>query len=150
MPKSTIEDENFIQAVVFHLGREEFAFDVSQVKEIIRPLPITRVPKSKPFIEGVINLRGNVISVVDLRKQLHFTAGNKPEQTRIIILETQGVTFGVIVDSVQETRQIPRETIQPPLALVSGVESEYISGVAKLEGRLISLLQIHKIVLKEQ
>lgn len=150
MPKSNIEDENFIQAVVFHLGREEFAFDVSQVKEIIRPLPITRVPKSKPFIEGVINLRGNVISVVDLRKQLHFTAGNNPEQARIIILETQGVTFGVIVDSVQETRQIPRETIQPPLALVSGVESEYISGVAKLEGRLISLLQIHKIVLKEQ
>ncbi len=139
-----IEEETFLQMVTFHLGEEEFAFSIAHVKEIVRMSPVTRVPKSPDFIEGVINLRGNVIPVVDLRKRFRLPTVNN-RKTRIIIVEITGVSLGVIVDQVLETRQIPRSIVDPASSVISGIESEYILGVAKLEDRLISLLHIDKI-----
>ncbi len=139
------EEETYLQVVVFHLGEEEFALDIAYVKEIVRLAPITRVPKCKEWIEGVINLRGNVVPVMDLRKRFHVPSTNQ-RQTRIIILELRGISLGVLVDAVVETRQIGRSLVEPAPALMSSVESEYIAGVAKLEDRLISLLQIDKIL----
>lgn len=142
-----IEDEKYLQVVTFMLGEEEFAFEISQVKEVIRLPVITKVPKSKDFIEGVINLRGNVIPIIDLRKRFHFDAHFDPRATRIIVLELESVMVGGIVDAVLETKTLDESCIEPPpTAVMGGMESEYIYGVAKLEDRLISLLNIDKIL----
>ncbi len=142
-----IEDEKYLQVVTFKLGEEEFAFDISHVKEVIRLPVITKVPKSKDFIEGVINLRGNVIPIIDLRKRFHFEPHFDRRYTRIIILEVESVMLGGIVDAVLETKALDTSCVEPPpTAVMGGFESEYIYGVAKLEDRLLSLLNIDKLL----
>ena len=140
-------DKEHIQVVIFTLGDEEFAFDINYVKEVIRVLDITKVPKSKEMIEGVINLRGNVIPVIDLRKRFNLSAVILPRTTRIIILEINQITVGFIVDTVLGTRQIKTSCIEAtPAAIMGKIEYEYIAGVAKLEYRLLNLLHIEKII----
>ncbi|NUM35730.1 MAG: chemotaxis protein CheW [Candidatus Brocadiae bacterium] len=141
------EDEKYLQVVTFMLGEEEFAFEISHVKEVIRLPVMTKVPKAKDFIEGVINLRGNVIPIIDLRKRFHFESHFDPRTTRIIILEIESIMVGGIVDAVLETKTLESSCIEPPpTAVMGGMESEYIYGVAKLEDRLISLLNIDKLL----
>ena len=142
-----MESEKYLQVVTFVLGKEEFAFEISHVKEVIRLPVITKVPKCKDFIEGVINLRGNVIPIIDLRKRFHFELHFDPRSTRIIILEVSSIIVGGIVDAVLETRTLDVSCIEPPpTSVMGGMESEYIYGVAKLEDRLLSLLNMDKLL----
>jgi len=146
------EHVSYLQVVTFILGTEEFAFDISSVKEVIRIPVITNVPKSQEYIKGVINLRGNVIPVIDLRKRFNIIGSSDLHSSRIIVCDIFSVMIGLVVDAVLETRQIDTSCVEPPPTVaIGGIENEYIAGVAKLEDRLLSLLHIDKILnLQEQ
>ncbi|MBN1572390.1 MAG: chemotaxis protein CheW [Deltaproteobacteria bacterium] len=138
------------QIVTFFLADEEFGVDILLVKEIIRPAPITEVPNTLSYVEGVINLRGKVVPVVDLRKRLYLPASPQDKSTRIMIIEMQERTTGFILDSVSKVITLPKDSIQAaPDMITVGVDSEYILGVSRVEDggdRLIILLDFSKIL----
>ena len=142
-----MNEGKILQLVTFKLGNEEFGVDILKVQEINRMMDITRIPNAPPFIEGVINLRGKIIPIVDLRKKLGFNNENgfSEKTTRIIVVELDGLVLGFIVDSVSEVLRIPENTIEPPPSIVGGVESDYIEGVGKLDNRLLILLELKKL-----
>lgn len=137
--------EEIVQLVTFKLGNEEFAVDILKVQEINRIIEITKVPKAPDFVEGVINLRGKVIPIVDIRQKFHLAIKEATKETRIIVVNIMNKTIGLIVDSVSEVLRINSSTIQPPPPLIAGLDSDYIKGVGKLDERLIILLDIDKI-----
>ncbi|MCL6120364.1 MAG: chemotaxis protein CheW [Deltaproteobacteria bacterium] len=137
--------DEIVQLVTFKLGNEEFALDILKVQEINRVVEITKVPKAPDFVEGVINLRGRVIPIVDIRKKFHLKIKEATKETRIIVVNIMNKTIGLIVDSVSEVLRINSSTIQPPPPLIAGLDSDYIKGVGKLDERLIILLDIDKI-----
>ena len=137
--------DEIVQLVTFKLGNEEFALDILKVQEINRIVEITKVPKAPDFVEGVINLRGRVIPIVDIRKKFHLNIREATKETRIIVVNIMNKTIGLIVDSVSEVLRINSSTIQPPPPLIAGLDSDYIKGVGKLDERLIILLDIDKI-----
>lgn len=139
-------DGNLIQLVTFKLGEEEFGVDILKVQEIIRMLPITRVPNAPSFVEGVINLRGKVIPVIDMRKRFGMTTSPHDSQTRIEVMDLQGQIVGFVVDAVSEVLRIKESTVEPPPPVVAGIGSEYMRGVGKLEDRLLILLDLDKLL----
>lgn len=145
MPKEK-EAREEVQLVAFILEGEEFAVDIQQVREVLKMTQVTPLPQSADFIEGVINLRGEVIPVVDLRKRFELSAGERTDQTRIIIVEIEENEVGLIVDSVSEVLRIPEKNIQPPPATVAGTRTDLIEGVGKLDERLIIILRLEKIL----
>ena len=144
------QDAELIQLVTFSIGEEEFGVAILKVQEIIRIMEITKVPKAPPFVEGVINLRGNVIPVIDLRKRFGLETREHDSQTRIIVIEINKMIVGFVVDSVSEVLRIPQNTVEPPPPVVSGLESEYISGVGKLEDRLLIMLDLDRLLSSEE
>lgn len=136
-----------VQLVVFSLrhrqGKIEFGVPIERVQEINRLLEITRLPQYPDFIEGVVNLRGQVIPVIDLRRRLGIEGDKHTEQTRIIVFNVQGSRCGVIVDEVSEVLRI--HEIDPPPSLISGVESHYLEGVARVNDRLILLISLEEV-----
>jgi len=134
-----------LQLVTFKLGTEEFGVDILKVQEINKMMNITKIPNAPAFIEGVINLRGKIIPIVDLRKRFGFREQPYDKSTRIIVVELEGLVLGFIVDSVSEVLRIPENTIEPPPSMVAGIESEYIEGVGKLDDRLLILLELKKV-----
>ena len=140
-----MDDGRILQLVTFKLENEEFGVDILKVQEINRMMNITRIPNAPTFIEGVINLRGKIIPIVDLRKRLGFVNSAFDKATRIIVVELDGLVLGFIVDSVSEVLRIPGNTIEPPPSIVAGIESEYIEGVGKLNDRLLILLELKKV-----
>jgi purine-binding chemotaxis protein CheW len=138
-------DGKILQLVTFKLGSEEFAVDILKVQEINKMMNITKIPNAPAFIEGVINLRGKIIPIVDLRKRLGFKDQDYDKSTRIIVVELEGLVLGFIVDSVSEVLRIPENTIEPPPTMIAGIESEYIEGVGKVDDRLLILLELKKI-----
>ncbi len=139
-------DDELLQLVTFSIGEEEFGVDILKVQEIIRTMEITKVPRAQDFVEGVINLRGKVIPIIDLRRRFGFTSKEHDKHTRIIVIEINNMIVGFVVDSVSEVLRIPAATVEPPPPVVAGVESEYISGVGKLEDRLLILLDLDKLL----
>ncbi len=137
--------DELIQLVSFKLGQEEFGIDILKVQEINRMVEITKVPQAPDYCEGVINLRGKVIPVIDLRKKFSMETKERDKNTRIIVCDVDGHVIGMIVDAVEEVLRIPSSTIEPPPSIVTSVSSDYINGVAKLEGRLLIFLDISKI-----
>ncbi len=146
MDSATKLESNLIQLVTFSLGDEEFGLDILSVQEIIRIMGITKVPRAPEFVEGVINLRGKVIPIIDLRKRFNMPAHKHDKNTRIIVIEVTTMIIGFIVDSVSEVLRLPADTVEHPPAVVSGSDSEYISGVGKLEERLLILLDLDKLL----
>ena len=143
------DSEQIKQLVSFILGKEEFGVDILMVQEIIRLATITPIPNAPEFIEGVINLRGKVIPIIDLRKRLKITKEEvkNAKHTRILVIEIDGNVTGFIVDAVSEVLKIPINRIEPPPEIiVSSIDSEYISGVIKLEENLLILLDFKKIL----
>ncbi len=138
--------EKLLQFVTFSLNNEEYAVDILNVQEINRITEITEVPNSPHYIEGVINLRGKVIPVLNLRKKFGFPERSLDDTSRIIIMEVNNITCGMIVDSVSEVLRIPSSIIEPPPPMSSANNSRFIKGLAKLENRLIILLNIEKII----
>ncbi len=139
-------DNALLQLVTFHIGDEEFGVEILKVQEIIRMMGITRVPRAPDFVEGVINLRGKVIPIIDLRRRFSMETQFHDKQTRIIVLTVKGIVVGFIVDSVSEVLRIPADTVEPPPAIVAGIDSEYINGVGKLADRLLILLDLDKLL----
>lgn len=139
------KDDDLLQLVTFSVGSEEFGVDILKVQEIIRIMEITKVPKAPPFVEGVINLRGLVIPILDLRRRFGMPEKGGDTDTRIIVVDIQGITVGFVVDSVSEVLRIPVSTVEPAPPVVAGLDSDYISGVGKLQDRLLILLDLNKL-----
>ena len=128
------------QLVVFDLSTEAYGVDIGAVREIIRLQDITRVPRTPEFVEGVINLRGKVIPVVDLRKRFGLPAEEESKENRIVVVDIGAQDIGVIVDAVTEVLRIATESVEPPASVITTADSEYLLGIAKLDSRLIILL----------
>lgn len=136
-----------VQLVVFRLGNEEYGVEITQVREIIKMKEITRIPNAPDFVEGVINLRGQITTVTDLRKRLGTNGSNhNNDQTRIIIVELNSSTIGMIVDSVSEVLRLGKNEIDSTPEIVSNLETKYIRGVGKLKDRLLILLDLNRIL----
>lgn len=138
--------EELLQLVSFNIGTEEFGVDILKVQEINRMVEITRVPQAPHYVEGVINLRGKVIPIIDLRKRFGLEVKEYDKNTRIVVVDINGNIMGMVVDSVSEVLRIPRNTIEPPPRIVTGINTEYINGVAKLEDRLLIFLDLSKVI----
>ncbi len=136
------------QLVSFKIENEEFGVNIEEVQEIIRLPEITKVPQAPFFVEGVINLRGNVLPVIDLRKRFDLEATKKTNATRIVVANVESKTTGIIVDSVSEVLRLPKDSIEPPPPIIAGIEAKYLRGIGKLnEGkRLLILLNLKEIL----
>ncbi len=140
------ETAELMQLVTFNIGKEEFGMDIHHVQEINRMTNITKVPNSPIYVEGIINLRGRVIPVIDLRLKLNAEKKEIDKNTRIIVAEVENKIVGFIVDAVNEVLRIPDKLIEEPPAMVAGIDSEFIKAVGKLEDRLLILIDIQKII----
>lgn len=143
-------DQELIQLVTFSIGEEEFGVNILQVQEIIRTMEITNVPRAPEFVEGVINLRGKVIPIVDMRSRFGLESKEHDKYTRIIVIEIDMIIVGFVVDSVSEVLRLPANSVQPPPPVVAGMDSEYIDGVGKLEDRLLILLDLDSLLDNEE
>lgn len=132
------------QIVAFELGNEVYGVDIARVQEIIRMTSITRLPRAPEFVEGVINLRGKVIPVVDMKKRFGLEQRERTKASRIVVVDIGEQTIGMIVDGVSEVLRVPGELVEPPSAVVTTVESDYLRGIAKLDERLIILLDLDR------
>lgn len=142
----TQNNSDILQLVTFNIGEEEYAVDILTVQEINKMLPITKVPNSPDFIEGIINLRGRVIPVIDLRIKLGFGKKEHNNETRIIVVELNNRTVGFIVDAVSEVIRIPANITETPPDLAFRGNSEFIEAVGKFENRLLLLINLNKIL----
>ena len=134
-----------IQLVIFKLGREEYGVSILQVQEIKRITEITRVPHTPDYIKGVINLRGSVLPVIDLKNRLNLPQQGSTEDMRIIIVKVKDISVGMIVDAVSEVMTINEKDIDSPDVVAGSVSANYLSGVGKLENRLLILLNLDEI-----
>lgn len=139
-------DDDLIQLVTFRIGEEEFGVDILVVKEIIRLMQITMVPRAPEFIEGVINLRGKVIPVINMRTRFNKSEHTPDESTRIVVMELGQKIVGFLVDGVSEVLRIPESTVEDPPPVVAGIGSEYIRGIGKLDNRLLILLDLDNLL----
>lgn len=149
MRDSNVATENTraeTQLVVFDLATEAYGIDISTAREIIRMQEITKVPGTADFVEGVINLRGKVIPVLDLRKRLGLTVGEQSEDTRIVVVAIAGQDIGVVVDAVTEVLRISNDLVEPLPSMTTSADVEYLRGIAKLDNRLIILLDLDKVL----
>lgn len=146
LDKTKSDQKELLQLVSFKIGEEEFGVDILSVQEINRMSQITKVPNTPDFIEGVINLRGRIIPVLDLRVKLGLMKLEHNKNTRIVVVELKGQTVGFIVDEVSEVLRIPKNITEAPPAMVGGIDSEYITSIGKLEDRLLILLDLEKIL----
>jgi purine-binding chemotaxis protein CheW len=142
-----------VQLVTFMLGAEEYGVPISQIQEIDRLARITKVPKAAEFIEGITNLRGEVIPVLDTRKRFGLEVKPPDDRTRIIIVDLGGVKTGLVVDSVREVLNLARKDIAPPPeAIGSGIDQQFISGIGKVDAgkRMIVLLDVERILNRQE
>ncbi len=134
------------QLVVFELANEQYGVDIAMVEGIIKMQQITVVPHAPSFVEGVTNLRGSVLPVIDLRKRFNLPQEETTKNSRIIHIAIDNVKVGMIVDAVSEVLRVSEDAIEPTPPIVSTVDSAFITGIAKLEGRLIILLDLGKVL----
>ncbi|WP_342555481.1 chemotaxis protein CheW [Paenibacillus sp. FSL R7-0652] len=143
--------EEELKVIVFKLGSEEYGIEVDKVQTIERMMPITRVPKTLSFVKGVINLRGVVIPVIDLRGRFSLPETEYTDQTRIVIVGVDDMQVGFIVDSANDVIDIKSSSIDTPPEVVGGVKARYLRGVAKLEdGRLLIMLNLNEVLNKSE
>lgn len=142
-------DRNLSQVVSFRLANEEYGLDIMGVQEIILLGEITEIPEVPDYICGIINLRGKVIPIVDLRKRFGLTAAKSNEHTRIIVLNANDTTYGIIVDAVSHVLRIDANSTEPPPPGLVGMEKAYIVGLVKREDRILILLNAAAILSAE-
>ena len=134
------------QVVVFDLNEEAHGVDISQIREIIRMEEITRVPRAPEFVEGVINLRGKVNPVVDLRARFSMPSTERTDEHGIVVVDVDGQDIGMVVDAVTEVSRTPSDSIEPPSSVITTDDSEYLTGIVKTDDKLIILLDIAKVI----
>ena len=143
--ESRVELEDSTNLVTFRLGSGEYAIDIMQAKEIIKMEKITLIPNAPDFVEGVINLRGNIIPIIDLKKRFNLEEIEGDKNTGIIIVKIEDVDMGIIIDSISKVVYISNSDIQPPPPMLSGIGQKYIKGVGKLEDKLLVVLDLEKL-----
>ncbi len=134
------------QLVIFDLGGEHYGLDISTVEGIIKMQPITKMPQAPAYVEGVTNLRGMVVPVVDLRKRFGLPSQNSTKDARIVVVFMGKAKVGMMVDGVSEVLRIPEEAIEATPPMVTSVDTAFIKGIAKLEDGLVTLLNLDKIL----
>lgn len=135
-----------LQLVVFSIGKELYGVGIDAVHEIVKVPEVTEVPDAPAILLGVINLRGKIIPVVDLRRRLRLASAERTKSSRVLITENEGRLVGLLVDAVSEVLKLPPETVEAPPEMISSIGVEYITGVAKIEARLIILLDLKRIL----
>lgn len=153
--RATPEAGRVVQMISFTVGAEQFGVPILMVQEIIMMSDITEIPNSPDFVEGVINLRGNIIPILDLRKRLRLRSAPPAEEarggTRILVVEIDENITGFVVDSVAKVLTVPEDRISPPPdIIVAGIQSQYISGVVHLEDRILIVLDFRRILTVEE
>ncbi|KJS84963.1 MAG: hypothetical protein JM58_09330 [Peptococcaceae bacterium BICA1-8] len=133
------------QNVIFKLDSVEYGIDILQVSEIVKMQPITKMPNTPVYVDGVINLRGSVIPIIDLKVKFNLELKERDEHTRIIVVNVKTMTLGIVVDEVAEVIRINNEQIDDSSNISAQINEDYIQGVAKVENRLIILLNLEKI-----
>lgn len=134
------------QLVVFNLANECYGVAIASVESIVKMQPITAVPRAPEFVEGVTNLRGNVLPVIDLRKRLGLATQGETKDTRIVVVEMNGLKIGMVVDAVTEVLRVDESAIEPPSPIVTTVNSVFITGIAKVDERLVILLDLARVL----
>ncbi|WP_350344973.1 chemotaxis protein CheW [Proteinivorax tanatarense] len=144
---STQQEQKF---VIFKLGEESYGIDILRVQGIERMLEITNVPKTADFVEGVCNLRGSIVPVIDLRRRFSLEQKDYSDDTRIIVVSIDEVKVGLIVDSANDVISINEEEIEPAPSVIDSIDNRFIKGVGKVDERLIILLDLQEILKKEE
>ena len=139
-----------LQLVGFSVGREFFGVNIGAIKEIIRVPDITSVPDTPDFVEGVINLRGRIVPVIDMIRRVGIPSVERNRGNKILVLELAGKMVGLIVDSASDIIKISEDAIEPPPDILSSIGAEYVTGVGKLEGKLIVLLDLTRLLSAEE
>ncbi len=147
--KQSAGDE-LLQLVSFNIGEEEFGVDILKVQEINRMVEVTRVPNTPEYVDGVINLRGKVIPIIDLRRRFGMARKGKDKNTRIIVVELSGKVLGFVVDAVSEVLRIQKSVTEPPPPIIAGIKAEYITAIGKLDNRLLILLDLERVLTTEE
>jgi purine-binding chemotaxis protein CheW len=138
------------QLVVFDLAQEQYGVDIAAVEGIIKMQTITAVPRAPAFVEGVTNLRGKVLPVIDLRKRFGLPPADASKDTRIVVVEIAGATVGIVVDAVSEVLRVSDEAIEPPSPFVTTVDSAFLRGIAKVNDRLVILLDLSQVLAQHE
>lgn len=138
------------QLVVFELAGEHYGVDIAAVERIIKMQPITVVPHTAGFVEGVTNLRGNVLPVIDLRKRFGLAQQAAGRHSRIVVVTLGAVKVGMVVDAVSEVLTVDEEIVEPPPTLVLSVDTAFITGIAKIDQRLVILLDLARVLTGEE
>lgn len=135
-----------VQLVIFRLGETEFGVPVEQVRRIERLMPVTRVPRAPRFLEGVVNIQGDIVPVVDLKKRFDLAAGPYDDKARIVVVSLGDQVAGMMVDAVREILWLPVSQIESPPAMVADINGVYLTGVGRLADRLIILLNLDQVL----
>ena len=143
-------DEGTTNLVTFRLGSGEYAIDIMQAKEIIKMEKITLIPNAPYFVEGVINLRGNIIPIIDLKKRFNLEESEGDKNTGIIIAKIEDVDMGIMIDSISKVVSMANSDIQPPPSMLQGIGQRYIKGVGKMEDKLLVVLDLDKLFTNEE
>jgi purine-binding chemotaxis protein CheW len=143
--------DNTIQVIVFNLGEERYGVEISQIKEIILPTKITQIPNVPDFVEGILNLRGQIATIINLRKRLGKESKKSDENTRIIVIEYGNSIVGMMVDSVSEVKYLSSKNIEEiPRFLALKDESKFLKGIGKLEDGLLTLMDLKELLSEDE
>ncbi len=148
--ETTIEKEELFQYVTFKIGDEDFAIDIIKVQEIIREVEVTEVPQSHEFIDGIASLRGKVMPIISLRMTFGLPKLENDNDNRVLVTDLNGVTVGLVVDSVSEILRLSPKDIEPPPHTAGSDKAEYIKGVGKIGDRLLIILDIDKVLTMQE
>ena len=135
-----------VQLVIFKLGEEAFGVEIGMVESIIKMLPVTRLPQAPEFVEGVINLRGKILPVIDLRKRLAIAISEITRDSRMVVIALAGTTVAMVVDQVNEVLRINDDIVEAPPSISQSVDSRFITGIAKIGEELVILLDLSKVL----
>ena len=139
-----------VQVVTFRLADEEYAIDILQVKEILMWTEVTRMPRAPHFIEGIVNLRGQMVPIIDLRKRLGLEQRDRTKDTRIVIADMGDEIIGMVVDAVREVTRLPQSAIAPPPSMIAGVGAEFLTGIGQVGERVLIMLDLSKVLRAEE
>lgn len=144
------EEAKITQLIVFHVADEEFGVPIGEIQEIIRMRPITPIPDSPEFIKGLINVRGDIVAVIDVKARFSLPRDEKIPPKHIVITKRDETVFGLIVDEVTEVLRIPETEIKKPPELVTHLHQQYVTGVVTIENRLLILIDLARVLSEEE
>ena len=139
-----------LQIVGFRIGRETFGLPISLVQEIVRPPEITAVPHAPEYVEGIMNLRGRIVPVIDLRRRFGAAVIENTRKSRVLVVEFESRAVGLVVDSASEVLKVSDAQIEPPPNVLTDAATNYVSGVAKYQGRIIILVDLKRILYADE